>query len=118
MDTFNEQILSIKKDTKTIFSIIAIWLLAFVISFFLIYTFILGSFTFLLVCGIIFGAFKLCSNFNIEYEYIITNGIIDIDKIINKSSRKRMLSFNLSSVIRLEKYNPNNNLGGTKPVFA
>ena len=29
-----------------------------------------------------------------------------------------MLSFNLSSVTRLEKYNPNNNLGDTKPVFA
>ena len=31
---------------------------------------------------------------------------MDIDKITNKSSRTRILSFDLSRVTRLEKYNP------------
>ncbi len=31
---------------------------------------------------------------------------MDIDKIINKSSRKRILSFELATVSRIEKFNP------------
>ena len=33
-----------------------------------------------------------------EYEYIFTNGDIDIDRIVEQKKRKRMLSFNLSEV--------------------
>ena len=65
----------------------------------------LGSFSFLLIAGALFGAFKLSCRFNVEYEYIVTNGTMDIDKIINKSSRKRVLSFELATVSRLEKFN-------------
>ena len=64
-----------------------------------------GSFSFLLIAGALFGAFKLSCRFNVEYEYIVTNGTMDIDKIINKSSRKRVLSFELATVSRLEKFN-------------
>ena len=31
---------------------------------------------------------------------------MDIDKIINKSSRKRLISFELQTVSRIERYNP------------
>ncbi len=51
-----------------------------------------------------YGAFKLYSMLNIEYEYIITNSTMDIDKIIAKSSRKRIVSFDIASVQRIEKY--------------
>lgn len=107
MDTFFEQIVSLKKSGTKILLLIALWLLAFLLCAFLILFPLLGSFTLLVCAGIIFGVFKLNGLFNIEYEYIITNGIMDIDKIINKSSRKRILSFDLSKVSRLEKYNPN-----------
>ena len=45
---------------------------------------------------------------------------MDVDKIINKSSRKRMLSFELSTVSRLEKYNASalNNINPKSVVFA
>lgn len=38
----------------------------------------------------------LCKNVRAEYEYIITNNQMDIDKIIGKSRRKRMITIDLS----------------------
>lgn len=104
MDTFFEQIISIKKSGKTVAAFIGIWSLALLLS--LVALMLLGSFSLLIIAGVLFGAYKLSSLLNVEYEYIVTNGTMDVDKIINKSSRKRILSFELSSVTRLEKFNP------------
>ena len=107
MDTFFEQITAVKKSGKDIAAITGIWLLAFIICFLLVLLIgYLQSFSFLLIAGALFGAFKLSCRFNVEYEYIVTNGTMDIDKIINKSSRKRILSFELATVSRIEKFNP------------
>lgn len=108
MDTFFEQIIAIRKTGKTIAAIAGIWLLAFVLCF-LIFMFggMLMPLSMLLIAGVLFGAFKLSVRFNIEYEYIVTNGTMDIDKIINKGSRKRVTTFELQTVSRLEKFNPN-----------
>lgn len=119
-DVFFEQIVQIKKTGKAFAGIIGIWLLAFVLIAFLLLTFILGPFTIILCCGLGYGAFWLSSKLNVEFEYIITNGTLDIDKIINKSSRKRILSLELSQVTRLEKYNPAavTNINEKEIVFA
>ena len=120
MDTFFEQIIAIRKTGKTIAAIMGIWFAALILCFVLYIFPILGTLSFLLIVGVIYGAYKLSSMLNVEYEYIITNGTMDVDKIINKSSRKRMLSFELSGVTRLEKYNPSqlNNIDTKKLVFA
>lgn len=120
MDTFFEQIISIKKSGATIASVIGIWLLAIIISAALFIYPILGALSTLLILGVLYGAFKLSSKFNIEYEYIITNGTFDVDMIINRTSRKRKLSFELSTVSRLEKYTPNliTNVKKENLVFA
>ncbi len=120
MDTFFEQIISIRKTGKTVAAIIGIWLAAFILCFVLYLFPILGTLSLLLIVGVIYGAYKLSSMLNIEYEYIVTNGTMDIDKIINKSSRKRMLSFELGQVTRLEKYNPAmlNSINAKDVVFA
>ena len=106
MDTFFEQIISVKKTGKAVAALIGIWLAAFVVCFLLFFTGFFGMLTFLLIAGVLYGAFKLSCLLNIEYEYIVTNGIMDIHKITNKSSRKRVLSFELQTVSRIEKYNP------------
>ncbi len=106
MDTFFEQIIAIRKTGKTIAAVTGIWIAAFLISVFLFMFPILGSLSIIVIAGVIFGAFKLSTLFNIEYEYIITNGTMDVDKIVSKSSRKRMLSFELGTVSRIEKFNP------------
>lgn len=106
MDTFFEQIIPIKKTGGALAGILGIWFAALLLAFILMFVFpVFGSFSILIVCIIMWGAWKLSSKFNIEYEYIITNGTMDIDKIINKSSRKRMCSMELSGVSRLEKLN-------------
>ena len=113
MDTFFEQIVPIRKTGKAWALFIGLWLLALILVAVCIVLsmFFIGSIGLLLVAGVIFGAYKLSSRLSLEYEYIITNGVMDIDKIIAKSSRKRMASFDLANVDRLEKYNPN-----AKPV--
>ena len=107
MDTFFEQIIAVKKNGKAVAAIIGIWLAAFIVCFLLImFMGFLGTFSLLLAAGALFGAYKLCTRFNLEYEYIVTNGSMVIDKIINKTSRKRILSFELATVSRIEKFNP------------
>ena len=121
MDTFFEQIIPIKKDGKTVGTVLGIWFLAIVLCFILfLFSGYIGSIFVLLIAGILYGAFKLTGLFNVEYEYIITNGSMDVDKIVNKSSRKRVLSFELPNVTRLEKYTPNilNSVNIKEVVFA
>ena len=103
MDTFFEQIVSIRKNALTRLAIIGLWVLAALLTVFLLMVNLLGALTVFAVIGIVYGAYTLTGMTNIEYEYIITNGTMDIDKIINKSSRKRIASFELSQVSRLEK---------------
>ena len=106
MDTFFEQLIPIKKSLLSLFTVMMIWVISILLIAFLFLYNLLGALTLFAVFGIIYGAVKLTSKFNIEYEYIITNGILDIDKITNKSSRKRYLSVDLGRTSRIEKYNP------------
>lgn len=45
-----------------------------------------------------YGAYLLMSMQNIEYEYILTNSEIDIDKIMSKKARKRIASFDFKEI--------------------
>lgn len=109
-DAYFEQIVRIKKTPKTSLAIIGIWVLALILTF-LMFTVViplvpaLSSIVIFICFGIAYGAYWLCTKLNVEFEYIITNGTMDIDKIINRSSRKRIVTFELSGVTRLEKYN-------------
>ncbi len=95
MDLFVEQIVEKKKSIKEKVLQILIWLVAVnLIALLLVMTFYV---TFNILCflgmvGTAFGAYKLSNQFNIEYEYAVTNGYFDIDKIVAKSKRQRMLS--------------------------
>ncbi len=102
MDTFFEQIVKIKKTSKAYMGYFLITLLSLLV--------IAASWLFLrqlvivIAALIVWGAFKMYSMFEVEYEYIITNSCFDIDKIVAKSSRKRIFSFDLAAVERIEKY--------------
>ena len=48
----------------------------------------------LIAVGGVFGAWYLITSMNVEYEYILTNGEMDVDKIIARRRRKRMLTVN------------------------
>lgn len=61
-----------------------------------------GSFSFsiglVLIAFAWYGAYLLMSMQNIEYEYILTNSEIDIDKIMSKKARKRIASFDFKKI--------------------
>ena len=104
MDVFFEQLVPIKRDGKAITIFILAWLIALLLCG-LAFLF-LGTLFIVAVVGIIFATVKFTGLLNVEYEYILTNGVMDIDRITNKSTRKRLMSFEVSHVTRLEKYNP------------
>lgn len=50
----------------------------------------------LVVCAIAYGGYFLVTGMNVEYEYSVTNGELDVDKIIAKRKRKHMLTVRIS----------------------
>lgn len=46
----------------------------------------------LTVVGAVWGMIFLFKRLNLEFEYIVTNGEMDVDKIMGRSSRKRLLT--------------------------
>lgn len=110
MDVFFEQIVRVKRTGKDYLKIAAIWLGAFALVFALFYMmgFSAGMLSVPSIIGtalVIWGAVKLTSLTYIEYEYIFTNRDFDVDKIVAKSSRQRVLSFKVPSVQKYGKYN-------------
>lgn len=91
-DFFKEQL--IKKEDKQTAKKAVIISAAVVLSIgaFLILGGGLGT---VLTFAFCFGAFYLTANFDIEYEYVYTSGVMDIDIIYNKTRRKRVFTGNV-----------------------
>lgn len=47
--------------------------------------------------GVLWGGFRLMTNSDCEYEYIVTNGEIDVDKIIAQRKRVRLITAKAST---------------------
>jgi len=106
VDSFVEQIVAKKKSGKDLLIIIAS-IFRFVIITFLILTIVtafIGSLSLLLVAGLGYGLWWLLTSLNIEYEYCVTNGDIDIDQITAKRKRKRIVSVSGKKIESLEPY--------------
>ena len=86
MDTFFEQIIKKKKTVSEWGGIVATLLAV------LLWVLNLPLLTPLLIVGVCYGAWWLITGLNVEYEYCVTNGDIDIDLIIAKRKRKRIVS--------------------------
>ncbi len=54
--------------------------------------------------GLIYLAYRLIRTMSIEFEYIVTNGDIDIDVITAKSKRKRIISATSEEIEIIAKY--------------
>ena len=106
MDTFYEQIIKIKLTGKAKMYIAAILVVdAILLAGLLFLTMLFApSFSILVVAGVAFGTYKLISLLSVEFEYIFTNGDLDVDKITAKSSRKRMVSIKCSQVEKYGEY--------------
>lgn len=106
MDNICEQLIAVKKNTKQkiafVFLIAFIFITGLLIVFLLLpINYILGI---LLGVGIIYLGIYLSMNSFYEYEYIFTNGELDIDKIIAKRKRKRLVTVEVKSLSDFGKY--------------
>ena len=89
-DVFNEQIVKRHgtfSDTIKRVGIVALVLLIFFVSIFFI-----QGFAVFIGAAAVFGGIYLMSFLNVEYEYVYTNGELDIDVIYNRARRKRLFS--------------------------
>lgn len=93
MDTFIEQIVQKRKDGKE-WAIIAGIVLAFVVLMIVGFLFLpyISMLLPVLLVGAGYGAWYVISAQNKEYEYCVTNGDIDVDMIIARRRRKRLVS--------------------------
>ncbi len=99
MDTISEQLVpkintgadKAKKILISLGSILLATVLMWLAIVFAVYSLII------LVLLVLYGGVWLVANMNLEYEYIITNNEMDIDKIIGRRKRKRMITLDLNS---------------------
>ena len=100
MDNFKEQLVEkiptrADKTTKVMIMVFGflMGIIIMVLSFFYIPALMLISLC--LGGGIVYGAFWLSQKYDVEYEYIFTNGEIDIDKIEGRRNRKRLVTLDV-----------------------
>lgn len=112
MDSYVEQIVPVRKTRGEQWLQIGLWVAAVLLILTCVAGFalhLLGMLSILLVAlavGVGYGAYFLSSQMNVEYEYIFTNGDLDVDKILSKRSRKRVGSVKCRDIVRMGKYDP------------
>lgn len=108
MEEFCENLVVIRKNAGKTMLMFLVWIAAFlIIGISVMFIAVLQAASFIISLGAIAGAVYISKFFSIEYETIITNGDIDIDSIISRSSRKRVLSFKCADIEGVKKFNPN-----------
>ena len=94
MDGFIEKMVKKKRTPADIMISVGIMLLAFILAMaaFLFLSQFLGVMSLMLSVGLLYLGVKLQSRPSLEYEYLVTNDNLDIDKIIAQSKRVRIFS--------------------------
>lgn len=57
----------------------------------------------LFMAGVIYLAYRLIASLEVEYEYTLTNGELDVDKITNRKRRKRLITVHSKTFIEFGK---------------
>ena len=95
MEIFIEEMIKRKKTPSDYLLVVGIVTLAVFLVFLMLFVLmtIFHAFAFiifLLAVGIAYGAYFLVAAQNVEFEYSLVNTEIDVDKITNKTRRKRL----------------------------
>lgn len=100
MDVFIEQLVSKRRKTTDILLKFGIGfgaVLLALVAFYFLTVFGLGMISIVIAGVLIYIGFYFITAMDVEYEYIVTNGEIDIDKIAAKRKRKRLLSVKVNT---------------------
>ena len=58
----------------------------------------------LLLAGALYGAFVVVTSMNVEFEYSLTNGELDVDKIVAERKRRRLTTMRCRDVTGFGRY--------------
>ena len=125
MDLFIEKIVTKKKtglDSLIVFGTFFLGILLIILVFIVQLPDIISSFRLIIMAAIGYGIYRLVKSKNLEFEYAVTNGELDIDKIIAQKKRKRIFSahcrnFEILAKVHSDKYNESYS-GITNKIFA
>ncbi len=107
MDSFVEQLVKKKKSAGQILAIIGIVIAAvFLLALSILFIGVVGAFAAFVIVGVFYGAWYLLTAQNIEYEYCVTNGDIDIDRIVAQRKRQRIVSVSGKKIESAGRYVP------------
>lgn len=101
MDVFKEYIVKkeLTQSEKTSKVLIMLASVALALCFFfLTFGTAFSLFGILFACLSVYFGYMIVIRFFVEYEYILTNADLDIDKITNQSTRKRLSTIDLHTV--------------------
>ncbi len=123
MDCFIEYMIKQKKTPATLIKKILIYFAAVIISLMVMIVMMIFPSMFIglipmAILIIFYAAYRISSSFDVEFEYILTNGELDVDKITHKKSRKRLMTIHCKSFIEFEKYSANDAKSGNDGEFA
>lgn len=108
---FKEYLIKKRKTIKESILSVLLYIAALIVSFaaFALLPSMFSSLSALLAAAAFYGAYRLSTKFNVEYEYIITGDSVDIDAIYNAARRKRIISFSVKDVEIIASVNDVNN---------
>lgn len=120
MDHYNEQLVRKLSEPKDMIIRILIVFLTLVVTAVCIGAMLLFGFMPLLVIavGACYLAYLLLGGTFVEYEYIVTNNDLDIDKITGKRKRKRLITVKLNTVRNWGEYSGRENVNANATVMA
>lgn len=120
MDNYCEQLVEKKKTGADIAKMIVLSLLLILGASVCMFASIVFGLTFLVVIAVALLGLGvwLVSGMNVEYEYIITNNEMDIDKIIGRRKRKRMITVDLAKTDDFGGYPPAEEIEADTTVHA
>ncbi len=98
MDIFVEQLVKKKKEPKDFLIILAGVVCVFVVLFVLTFALAIPGIGFAIFAACVISMYLiyfLITSINQEFEYCFTNGMLDVDKIINMRKRKRVQEINV-----------------------
>ncbi len=120
LDTFGEQLVKKATTGSDWAKRIGLTVLGLVIATVLMWLSFFTGFMVLTLfsVGTLFGLVWLLSGMSYEYEYILTNDDLDIDKIIGKRKRKRLITFKMNTVEEFGIYDGSNGTNAEATVIA
>ncbi|MBE7040875.1 MAG: hypothetical protein E7400_02790 [Ruminococcaceae bacterium] len=102
MDIFLEYLMKKKPTWLDFLKKLGIVLAALVLCYLVLIGFwqvqFLRAYIFIALAGVVYFAMIFMRNFDLEYEYIFTNGDLDIDKVKARKTRKRMVSLSCKNI--------------------